>query len=221
MRTRIAVVVGVALAAMLALFGVTASASNATPAAPTALTCSGTYSNVTVSAVTVPAWASCIITNSTVTGSVTVNPTAEFDACNDYIGGSVNATQAYTNIDNKTSIAGSLNLNKPGATISIGGSPCTEKGPSAYSAYVCPYYVGGSINVLNAPWSNYLWVSIGDCGDVSVHGSVTIQGNRQYVEIEDATIVGALLCINNWPPAQAYDVTVGGAHVGCPTQNMT
>jgi hypothetical protein len=75
--------------------------------------------------------------------------------------------------------------------------------------------VGGSINVLNAPWSNYLWVSIGDCGPVSVHGSVTIQGNRQYVEIEQSTIVGSLLCINNWPPAEAYDVTVGGARVGC------
>jgi hypothetical protein len=150
-----------------------------------------------------------------VIGSVTVNKNAEFDACNVTVGGSVGATQAYVNIDNSSSIGGSLTLTQPGSTLSVGGSPCTEKGSYEYSAYVCPHYVGGSVNVRNAPYNEYLEVSIGECGGMSIHGSVNVQGNRQYVEIDDANIVGALVCTNNWPPAEAFDVSVGGAVIGC------
>jgi hypothetical protein len=215
MRRRIGLVIGVAVAMLLALVGIGTASSSATPA-PTALTtCNGTYDGVTFNALIVPAWGSCIISNSVVHGSVTVNKNAEFDACDVTVAGSVGATQAYVNIDNSSWIGGSITLNQPGSPLSVGGSPCTEKGTYDYSSYICPHYVGGSVNVTNAPYNSYLEVSIGECGAMTIHGGVLIQNNRQLVEIEDATIVGSLLCLNNWPQAQAWDVTVGGARVGC------
>lgn len=216
MRRGIAVVVGVAVATLLALVGVGTVSSSALPAPTSLTTCNGVYDGVTFNALIVPTGGSCIVSNSVVHGSVTVNKNAEFDACDVTVAGSVGATQAYVNIDNSSWIGGSITLSQPGSTLSVGGSPCTEKGVYEYSAYICPHYVGGSISVLSAPYNNYLEVSIGECGDMAIHGGVLIQNNRQLVEIEDATITGSLTCINNWPPAEASDVSVGGSRTGCP-----
>jgi hypothetical protein len=214
MRRRIAFVLGVAVAMMLALIGAGASVGSASSPAPLT-TCNGTYDGVTFSSLTVPAGGSCIISDSTVKGAVKVNKNAEFDACDVTVVGSVNATRAYVNIDNASWIGGSILLDQPGSPISLGGSPCSTGGSYDYSAYICPHYVGGAITVANAPYNDDLEVSIGECGWMTIHGSVTIQNNKQWVEIEDATILGSLVCLNNWPTATAWDVTVRGARVGC------
>ena len=216
MRRRILVVLGVAAATLLALVGAGAASSSANPSSTPLTTCNGTYDGVTFGALIVPSWGSCKVSNSTVAGSVTVNKGAEFDACDVTVGGSVGATQAYVNIDNTSWIGGSITLNQPGSTLSAGGSPCTEKGTYDYSAYICPHYVGGSVNVLSAPYNDYLEVSIGECGHMAIHGGVLIQNNKQLVELDDATITGSLTCLNNWPmPEVDNDVTVGGSRIGC------
>jgi hypothetical protein len=212
MRKRIAFVLGVALAMMLALTAVGASVSNASSSLTT---CNGTYDGVTFSSLTVPAGGSCIISDSTVRGGVRVNKNAEFDACDVTVAGGVNATQAYVNIDNTSWIGGGILLDQPGSPLSGGGSPCTERGSYDYSAYICPHYVGGGITVQNAPYNDDLEVSIGECGYMTIHGAVMIVNNKQWVEIEDATIIGSLVCLNNWPDATAWNVTVTGARIGC------
>lgn len=222
MRRRIGFVLGVAVAVLVALVGVGAASSSANPSPAPLTTCDGYYTGVTFSSLTVPSWASCKVVDSTVTGSVTVNKGAEFDACHVTVGGSVGATQAYVNIDNSSWIGGSITLSQPGSTLSAGGSPCTQKGIYNYSGYICPHYVGGSVNVLSAPYNSYLEVSIGECGHMAIHGSVTIKNNNQLVELENATITGSLVCLNNWPmPVVDSDVWVGGARVGCYSNSCT
>src|SRR5581483_10470765 len=133
------------------------------------LICDTTISGGTYTSVSVPTGDNCKLSDATVHGSIIVNKKAEFDSCDNTIDGSVNTTMDYVNIDNDTTIGGSLILNKPGFSLSLGGSPCSESGVSDYAAYVCPSYVGGSISVLKAP-NQWLEVSIGECGYMNVGG---------------------------------------------------
>jgi hypothetical protein len=211
MSKRIVLVLAAVAAAVVSFLVGTPGASAQAP-----LTCDGTYSGGTYTAVTVRAGDSCELSNVTVLGSVVVNKNANFTTCDTSIAGSVNATKAYVNMDNSSEVGGSITLTQPGVVMYELDTLCmTEYGSSAYASYLCPHYVGGSINVLKAPnW--WLELAIGDCGEMQIGGSVNIEHNREFVYIEDATVVGALICVDNNPPAAAYDTSVGGARIGCP-----
>ncbi len=210
MSKRIAIALATAAAAALSFFVIAPAASAQEP-----LNCDGFYNGGTYTAVTVQAGADCELEGVTVLGSVVVNRNANFTTCDTSIAGSVTATKSYVNMDNSSEVGGSITLNQPGVLMYELDTLCmTEYGSSEYASYLCPHYVGGSINVLKAPnW--WLEVAIGDCGPMQIGGSVNIQHNRESVYIEDATIVGALICVDNHPPASAYDVSVGGARIGC------
>lgn len=211
MSKRIAFALAATGALILSFFVIAPAASGVSP-----LICDTEISGGTYTAVTVPAGDNCKLSNATVTGGVIVNKNAEFDSCDNAISGSVTATKSYVNIDNDTTIGGSLTLTTPGLAEVFGGSPCSEKGLYDYSSYVCPSYVGGSVNVLKAPNRSSLEVSIGECGDMQIDGSVNVQHNREFVAVDNSTIVGSLICVDNNPFAQAANVTVGGAQIGCP-----
>lgn len=211
MRKRIAFVLAVTSAALAWVVLAPASSS----AAPPSISCTSVHDNESISAITVPVGASCEIDNSSVAGSVIVNKNASFRSCNSAIAGSITATQAYVNLDSDTSVGGAITLNKPGTQMFAGApNQCVQRGPVSYASTLCPYFVGGSITVQNGPWDPRE-VSIGECGYMSIAGSVTIQNNKLYVEIDGANIHGSLICINNWPPAVANGVSVGGTRIGC------
>lgn len=216
MLKRIAIVLAV-VAGSLVTFAATATSSNAATA-----NCSGTYSNTTFGSVVVQSGNICVVSNSTITGSVTVKPNAAFETCNDLIKGSVNATQAYLNIDNGTEIDGSLTLNKPGTNLGGGGTRiCNDKGPSGYSSYICPNYIGGNLNIQNGPRYGDE-VEVGDCGWVTIHGSFTISGNRLPVSAGAFDTGGSLVCLNNQPdPEIWYPFHVGSQIIGCNTEVPT
>ena len=135
--------------------------------------------NMTFGAVIVQPWHVCRSSNSTITGSVTVKPNAAFETCDDLIKGSVNATQAYVNIDNGTEVDGSITLLKPGTELAAGDRICDTKGTtSAYSSYLCPNYIGGNLNIQHGPPGVQNETEVGDCGWVEIHGSFTISDNR-------------------------------------------
>ena len=208
MLKRIAIILAV-LAGSLVAFGVTASASNAS-----APNCTGYVSYTTLGSVVVPSGNYCEINSSTVTGSITVKPNASLVMCNDLVKGSINATQAYVNIDNNTEVDGSITLNKPGIPF-IPSGLCGERGSYSATSYVCPNYIGGNLNIQNGPW-NYLSLEVGDCGWVDIHGSFTISGNRQLVEAGYFNVDGSLVCLNNHPaPEFFYPFYVSGQIVGC------
>lgn len=210
MSKRIMFCLAAAGAAVAAFFVVVPAASAQAP-----LNCDGMYTSGTYTSVNVPAGADCEMANVTVLGGVIVNKNANFTTCDTSISGSVTATKAYVNMDNDTSVGGSITLTNPGVAEYALDTMCiTEYQSSDYASYLCPNYVGGSINVLKAPnWDDE--VAIGECGDMWIGGSVNIQHNREWVYIEDATIVGSLICVDNHPDASAWDVTVGGARIGC------
>jgi hypothetical protein len=209
MLKRILIVVALAATALVGT-AITAASSNAASA-----NCTTTINNATLAAVIVPAGANCFINNSTVTGSVTVNKNALFETCNDLIKGSVNATEAYVNIDNGTEVDGSITLNKPGRHLSLGQGCTRPEGPSSYSSYICPNYIGGNLNIQNGPSWGYS-TEVGDCGPVEIHGSFTISGNRLLVEAGNFSTGGSLVCVNNWPQPEFFGwLTVGSQIIGC------
>ncbi|HEV7192807.1 MAG TPA: hypothetical protein VGN35_06315 [Jatrophihabitantaceae bacterium] len=186
-------------------------------AQPPPTVCNGTYWGGTFNNLVVPSWDSCVLVNSRVHGTITANPNSSLRTCAATIKGSVDSTQGYVNMDNYTEVDGSVDLNQPGTTLASGGSDsCSPEGePSGYAAYICPRLIGGSLNITNGPDSG-LDVYVGDCGSVNIHGSVRITGNRLYVEVEDAHILGSLTCLNNWPLPDVWDTTVvGPTHGTC------
>ncbi|HEV7193478.1 MAG TPA: hypothetical protein VGN35_09755 [Jatrophihabitantaceae bacterium] len=209
MLKRIAIVLAV-VAGSLVGAAFTAASSNAATA-----NCSGNYNNDTFGSVIVQPWTICRISNSTITGSVTVKPNAAFETCNDLIKGSVNATQAYVNIDNRTEVDGSITLLNPGTQLSGGNNNCSTDGPSGYSSYLCPHYIGGNLNIQNtAKYKNY--TEVGDCGWVNIHGSFTISDNKSLVEAGEFSTGGSLVCLNNWPQPEFFPVIyVGSQNIGC------
>jgi hypothetical protein len=210
MRKFLVLIAAVATAALSWL--VLAPGSSAVVTSPS--NCSGSYSDATFTTIIVAPYSTCSIYDSTVIGAVIVNQNASFYTCNSTIGGSVTATQAYLNIDNGTSINGAITLTKPGSSQVVGEGTCNERGTSEYSSILCPWHVGGAITVqYGLRYSNP--VSIGDCGDMSIGGSVSILHNRLLVELYDANIAGSLICIDNWPPPDAAFNYVAGARVGC------
>jgi hypothetical protein len=210
MRKFLALIAAVAMAA-LSWLALAPGSSASTPG-----NCNGSYSNTTFTTIIVAPNSTCSISNSSVVGAVIVNQNASFYTCNSTIGGSLTATQAYVNIDNATSVNGAITLTKPGSAQLIGESTCNEGGTSEYSSILCPWHVGGGITVQQGlRYSNA--VSIGDCGDMSIGGSVSIVHNRLLVEISYTDIAGSLICIDNYPtPDQAFN-NVAGARVGCTT----
>jgi hypothetical protein len=212
MRKFLVLLAAVAMAALSWL--VLAPGSSAVVTSPS--NCSGSYTDATFTTIIVAPYSSCSISDSTVIGAVIVNKNASFYTCDSTIGGSVTATQAYVNIDNGTSVNGAITLTKPGSSEVGGESTCSDYGPSEYSSILCPWHVGGSITVQGGlRYSND--VSIGDCGYMTIGGSVNILHNRLLVEIFGTDISGSLICIDNWPPPEQADNYVAGARVGCNT----
>jgi hypothetical protein len=159
--------------------------------------------------VLVPYGASCTLNQSHVKGTITVSPNSSLRTCGTDIKGSVNANQAYVNMDWYTTIAGSLDLNESGTQI-FGILMCggVEQG-SGYAAYICPHLIGGSMNITDGDITG-LEVEIGDCGPMQINGSVRIIDNNQYVSFTNANINGSLTCRNNWPTPSIWGVYVTG-----------
>src|ERR1700712_5541935 len=111
MRKRLMILVMVFAAAALswvALGSASAQASQ-TPTICDSNLYGGTFANVLV-----PYGASCTLNHSHVKGTITVSPNSSLRTCGTDIKGSVNANQAYVNMDWFTTIAGSLDLNESG-----------------------------------------------------------------------------------------------------------
>jgi hypothetical protein len=211
-RKRLVLVAAALIAAATALLFASAS-SQANPV-PSNI-CSGIHAGGTWSSIIVPSWSDCEIANATVIGSVSVSPNSSFRTCNVAIGGGVNATQAYVNMDPTTTVGGSINLSQPGFLEVAGSLRCLpQEGIYSYSSYICPHYVGGGISVQNLSYySNE--VSMGDCGPMNIKGGVTIKNNWNLVEFFDSTVHGSLYCANNWPPPDVEGVDVYGVTIGC------
>lgn len=177
-------------------------------------TCTGFSVGQTFSTIVVPAGQNCEIDEATVVGSVSLGLNASFKTCASTIGGGITGTQNYVNIDNATTVGGSISLTRPGAEIRGGLICATTETVEGYSVYLCPNHVGGSITVQNA--SRYSdEVSIGECGPMDVRGGVNLLHNSTETEVEDATIHGSVVCVGDNPTPELEDLSVGGAVTGC------
>ncbi len=210
------VLVQVAAMAVAVWVATAPEAGSANPVPTTPTICNGLLSGPALGSVVVPSNAYCDLVNATVTGSVTVGSNASLKTCDSMIGGSLNATQAYVNVDNGTTIGGSVSLNRPGASLQMTGTvSCGEQGGLAeYSSILCPSRIGGGVSVHNGA-SGGLEVSIGECGPINpIGGTVSIQNNQLPVTIENSNILGSLICLNNMPPAVQLLNTVHGTVIG-------
>ncbi len=211
-------------------------------AAPSALTCSNTtVVGGTYTTVTVPANRFCGLLGTTVIGSVKVNRNGDFETCNSSIGGSLNATAAYVNVDHGTNIGGAVTLERPGSSNVVGtvsqGCITTDLRPAGihpnyvgYASLICSANIGGSVTVMSGA-NTWQEVQIGGCVtqiiplvkpnivtySTTIGGSVNFVANRLYVELNSSYVYGGLACIDNHPSAQAYDSFITGATVGCLT----
>ena len=135
--------------------------------------------------------------------------------------GGVTATPGVRRISsNGAGVGGAITLNKPGAQLFSGGNNlCTTRGPTSYAATLCPVlFVGGSITVQNGP-RDVREVSIGECGYMDIAGERDDREQQAVRRVVDgADIDGSLFCINDWPPAVAIYVSVGGTQIGCASQ---
>lgn len=211
-------------------------------AAPGALTCSNaTVTGGTYTTVTVPANKFCGLLGTTVIGSVKVNRNADFETCNSSIGGSLNATSAYVNVDTGTDIGGAVVLEKPGLANVVGtvaqGCLINELRPGTihpnyfnFASLVCSAHIGGGVTVMSGA-NTWETVQIGGCAtqtstvvrpnvvgySTTIGGSVNFVDNRLFVELDGSYVYGSLACIDNHPSAQAYDSFITGNIVGCST----
>jgi hypothetical protein len=205
MRKRLMILVMVFAAAALSWV---ALGSGSAQASVTPTICNNNYFGGTFANVLVPSGGSCTLNQSHVKGTITVSPNSSLRTCGADIKGSVNATQAYVNMDWFTTVAGSVDLNESGTQM-FGLVMCGGlEESSGYAAYICPRLIGGSLNVTNGDSS--LEVEIGDCGPMQINGSVRIIDNDQYVSFSNANINGSLTCRNNWPSPSIWDVYVTG-----------
>lgn len=208
MRRVIAVLAAIA-AALLSVMVVGSSSATAA-----GLTCTGIHVNQQFSSVNVPIGSECLLIDSTVAGGVTVGTNGAFVTCNTAIGGSLSANQAYLNIDPLSSIGGSVSINRPGAapTVGVSNQFCREEGPSAvqpnipqYSTILCAWKIGSSLSLSNAT-NPYLENMIG-CGPwMHIGGPVLIANNYAPVEMGDAYVTTSVMCVNNHPPAELFNV---------------
>ena len=210
MRRVIAVLAALA-AALVSIMVVGSSSAQAA-----SVTCQGIYVNVHVSSVNVLPGGECALLGSTVSGGVSVGTNASFVSCDTAIGGSFSATGAYVDIDPRSSIGGSVTINRPGAAEAVGvsnicnvevipGPEAQPNIPPSYATILCPWKIGGSVNLSNAV-NGYLENTIG-CGPwMHIGGPVMIVNNYAPVEFGDAYVHGSVTCVNNHPPAELFDV---------------
>lgn len=203
----------IAVLAALAAALVSVMIVGSTSAQAASLTCTGINFNQHFSSVIVPPGSECLLAGSTVSGGVTVSTNAALIMCDTAVGGSLSATQAYLNVDPLSSIGGSVSINKPGATQLVGTvnqfceeTPELQPNFVVYNTLLCPWYIGGSVNLSNAQSSSNE-NTIG-CGPwMQIGGPVMIVNNYQPVEIGDAVINGTLTCVNNHPQAEEFNVS--------------
>jgi hypothetical protein len=175
--------------------------------------CTHNYIGAHFDSVTVPAGQECSLRDSTVNGTVRVGPDSVLYVCGTTISGSLDATQSYVNVDDESTISGSVDLNASGVSNVFGEGNCDSQGGLGdYSSVLCPIRIGGSVSVENTPW----WadeVGIGVCGDGidPIVGSVTINHNRTNVELVYNTIYGSLTCLDNNPTPEVNHNRINGS----------
>jgi hypothetical protein len=220
-----------ALAGVAVLAGVIiAVVSQSGSASAATANCTSSYTHRTFSSINVPPGAECALQSSTVNGTIRVSPNASLYVCGTTVTGSLDAEQAYVNVDHWSKIYGSVTLDQPGVEEVYGelncgntcdvrsstASPaCEESGPADYSSVLCPKSIGGSLDITNAPyWANE--ISVGECGGINPIGSVDIIGNRAQVDLGNSQINGSLRCLNNDPDPDVYNTRINGSvHGDC------
>jgi hypothetical protein len=182
----------------LAMLGALGALWASAPVASAATTvCTGTLSNTTAGAVSVPAGATCNISHSSV-GNVTV------------------AAGATLEVYNRSTISGTLITTGASDVEVYGNSTVTgavtiNLGPGGYGE-VNDATVGGALTINGGQNSEVLHSHIGGAATIENQngGGCTYYYYCTYVEVGNSTFAGPLTVTNNGSPIDVYDNHVGG-----------
>ena len=209
------------LGAGLALIGLLAVASPASAST----TCNGTLTG-SYGSVVVPTWGSCTLSGATVTGGVTVNGGAYFEASGTSVGGTVSASGAVTvYMHDGSSVGGSVSLSQT-AQLFLYGTPvgnnvvAVQSVKDYGSVQVCGANIKGNLKVKSMGEDVLLGDadSAASCAGNTVGGSVYAINNNTWTEmvVSANKITGSLTANKNKGIGpKSVDHNLGGVALAC------